>query len=97
VKTWSRVDPIERARSVISVDIERNPTAASMTIGKNEIKKATRIFGVAPTPNHTRNSGAIATFGTIWKNSNVGMTNSLNRADDVIAMASGMATPTASA
>ncbi len=61
-----------------------------MTIGKNEIRKATRIFGVAPTPNQTRNSGAIATFGTIWKNSIVGMTSSLKRRDEVMAMASGM-------
>ena len=56
---------MERARSFISDDIERRPTAASITIGKNEIKNATRIFGVGPTPNQTRNSGAIATFGMI--------------------------------
>ena len=89
--------PIERARSPISADIERRPTAASITIGKNEIRNATRIFGVAPTPNQTRNSGAIATLGTIWKNSIVGITNSLKRLDEVMAIASGMAIATAKA
>jgi len=46
-----------------------------MTMGKNEIRNATRIFGVGPTPNQTRNNGAIATFGMIWKNSMVGITS----------------------
>ena len=86
---------MERARSLISGDIERRPTAASITIGKNEIRNATRTFGMAPTPNQTRNNGAIATLGTTWKNSIVGMTNSSKRLDDVIATASGMAIPTA--
>ena len=88
---------MERARSFISGDIERKPTAASMTIGKKEIRKATSTFGVVPTPNQTRNSGAIATFGTTWKNSIVGITNSSKRFDDVMAIASGSAIPTASA
>ena len=34
-----------------------------MTIGKNAIRNATRTFGSRPNPNHTRSSGAIATFG----------------------------------
>ena len=54
---------MDRARSIISVDIERSPTAASITMGKNEIRNATRIFGAGPTPNYTRTNGAIATFG----------------------------------
>ncbi len=62
--TCNRLAPIERARSFISDDIERRPTAASITIGKNEIKNATSTFGNVPTPNHTRNNGAIATLGT---------------------------------
>ena len=95
--TCIRVAPIERARSFISEDIERRPTAASMTIGKNEIRKATSIFGVTPTPNHTRKSGAIAIFGTTWKKSIVGMTNRSKRELEVIAIASGTAIPTASA
>ena len=68
-----------------------------MTMGKKEIRKATSTFGVVPTPNQTRNSGAIATFGTTWKNSIVGITNSSKRFDDVMAIASGSAIPTASA
>ncbi len=86
---------MDRARSFISDDIERNPTAVSMTIGKNEMRNATSTFGSTPTPNQTRNSGATATFGTTWKNSMVGMTNASKRCDDVIAIASGMATATA--
>jgi hypothetical protein len=94
-KVCSFEAPMERARSFISMDIDRSPTAASMTIGKNEIRNATRILGSAPTPNHTRKSGAIATFGTTWKNSSVGMTNRSKRCDAVIAIASGMAIATA--
>ena len=50
-----------------------------------------------PTPNHTRKSGAIATFGTTWKKSIGGMTKRSKRCDEVIAIASGMAMTTASA
>ena len=95
--TCMRVAPIERARSRISADIERKPTAASMTIGKNEIRNATSTLGSAPTPNHTRKSGATATFGTTWKNSSVGMVKRSKRSEEVMAMASGMATTTARA
>src|ERR1700752_5142797 len=89
-----RPAPTEGARSAISPDIEQKPTAASMTIGKNEIRNATRILGSVPTPNQTRNSGATATLGTTWKNSRVGMTKLSKRCEDVIAMASGTATAT---
>ena len=64
MKIWMRLAPIERARSFISEDMERKPTAVSMTIGKNEMRNATRTLGSTPTPNQTRNNGATATFGT---------------------------------
>ena len=92
-----RVAPIERARSFISADIERRPTAASITIGKNEIRNATSTLGRVPTPNQTRKSGAIAIFGTTWKKSMVGITKRSKRALAVIAIASGSAIATARA
>jgi hypothetical protein len=52
---------------------------------------------VAPTPNHTRKSGAMATLGTTWKNSICGVMKRSKRSEEVIAIASGTATATASA
>ena len=68
-----------------------------MTMGKNEMRKATSTLGITPTPNHTRKSGATATLGTTWKKSSVGMVKRSKRSEEVIAMASGMAITTARA
>ena len=56
--------PIDRARCSMPGSTLRRPTVVSITIGKNAIRNAISTFGVRPKPNHTTNSGAIATFGT---------------------------------
>jgi len=56
--------PIERARWSISGSTERSPTTVSMTIGKNEMAKATSTLGKMPRPAQKISSGAMAILGT---------------------------------
>ena len=60
--------PIVEVSSRISGSTERSPASPEMTIGKNAIRTATRIFGDGPNPSHTTNSGAMAIFGITWAN-----------------------------
>ena len=45
----------------------RNPSSSATTIGKNVTSTTTSTFGASPNPNHSRNSGAIATTGIVWR------------------------------
>ena len=91
-KIWKRVAPMERAKSTISGAIDLSPTAVSIIMGKKEIRNATRILGVIPTPNQTRKSGAREILGTVWKNNRMGVMKRSKLGEAVIAIAMGMAT-----
>src|ERR1700759_1573150 len=70
--TWKRLPCIARARSTISGSTDLKPCTADTTTGKNPSRKAAMIFGTMPKPNHTTNSGAIATFGPDCENTSNG-------------------------
>jgi hypothetical protein len=75
----------------MSGDIDLKPTAVSMMMGKNEIRKATRILGMIPTPNQTKKSGAKDILGTVWKKSSMGVMKRSKLGEAVIAIAIGIA------
>ena len=73
----------ERPRSGTSGSIERRPSTASITIAKIAIRKAMPIFEVSPVPSQITNSGASATFGTLFiATSAVNSVDSKNREYD---------------
>src|SRR5215471_21259819 len=71
-KIWKRLPCIARARSTMSGSTDLNPCTAETTTGKNPKRNAEITLGMIPKPNHTTNSGAIATFGTDWENTSNG-------------------------
>lgn len=77
--------------------MEANPTAVLMTIGKKAIRNAIRTFGSSPKPNHTRKSGATATFGMACDETRSGRMERENAGERKIASASGIPTTMLSA
>src|SRR5258707_10434564 len=64
--------PMERARSITSLSTDLKPCTVATTTGKNPSKNAAITLGTMPKPNHTTKSGAMATLGTDWENTNNG-------------------------
>ena len=58
-KTWRRVAPIVRSRSVASPSVEANPSSSATVIGKNVTSTITITFGSSPKPNQITSSGAM--------------------------------------
>src|SRR6266487_724453 len=72
MKIWSFDAFMDRARSIMSRSTDLKPTTVETTTGKNPSRKAAITLGIIPKPNQTTNSGAIATFGTLWENTSSG-------------------------
>ncbi len=86
-----------RAKSITSRSALLNPAMLDTTIGKNDSRNTSSSFGVKPKPNQMMNSGAIAIFGTICRNTITGYTACSMKREYATASASGMLTTTASA
>ena len=61
-----------RAKSMISGSTDLKPAMLATTIGKNESRNTISSLGVKPKPNQMMNSGAIAIFGMICRNTTTG-------------------------
>ena len=70
--TFSGFAPIDRARSITSASTDLKPCTVATTTGKKPSRKAAITLGTMPKPNHTTNSGAIATLGTDCENTSSG-------------------------
>ena len=64
--------PVVRAKSITSRSALLKPAMLDTTIGKNDSRNTSSSFGVKPKPNQMMNSGAIAIFGTICRNTITG-------------------------
>src|SRR4051812_29957621 len=73
-KVCSRLAPMERDRSIMSGSTDLKPITVDTTTGKKPSRKALITFGKMPKPNHTTNSGAIATLGMLCENTSSGYT-----------------------
>ena len=58
-----REAPRERSTSSSSGSRVARPVATLTTTGKKEIRKAVRMAGTVPMPNHTTSTGTKATLG----------------------------------
>ena len=65
-KTCSLLAPNTVSIWMRSASAALRPSMTLISIGKNEMTAAMTILLVRPKPNHTTNSGASATFGTVW-------------------------------
>ena len=50
-----------------------NPSANAIAIGKNVVSDTRIIFGASPIPNQMTSKGAIATVGTVWLITKIGL------------------------
>ena len=64
--------PVVRAKSITSRSADLKPARLDTTIGKNDSRNTSSSFGVKPKPNQMMNSGAIAIFGMICRNTITG-------------------------
>ena len=71
--TWNLPAPNTVSIWIRSASAERSPSMTLTSTGKNEITAAITTLLVMPKPNQTTNSGASATFGTVWKATTYGM------------------------
>ena len=75
--------------------VELKPRDELTRIGKNAISAVVRIFDSIPKPNHTRNSGARATFGTVCRTTMIGMKVFSARREELTMIATVMPSTTA--
>src|SRR5437773_1633705 len=87
--TLKGLAPIDRARSITSPSTALKPCTVDTTTGKKPSRKAAITLGTMPKPNHTTNSGAIATLGTDCENTSSGYTKLSTTRDYAIHTAMG--------
>ncbi len=74
ISTSRRLAPSTRSTSSSSGSSVARPVAMLTMMGKNEIRKAVRMPGPMPMPNHTTRIGTTAALGTALKATSSGNT-----------------------
>jgi hypothetical protein len=87
--------PKDFIMSTCSELVELKPSVALMRTGKKAMSAVVKIFNSMPNPNHTRNSGASATLGTVCRTTMIGRNAFSARRDELMTTATTMPATTA--